>query len=218
MYLTPPKVGALRRLAGAAALVGLLATAPAAGAIELPRSLASLSPQDFASRIAVIDDPLEDGVVLSTKPAYKRDRSATGAHVGDAHLQSTIDRKTGARSWQISYDLYYAGPKKSLDVAQFRSGGELRKVSPRIAYHWQDECFESISICGQYVRVVVEIPEDTVREIAASYRAADRTPWTMRFKDANGADVTVGLAPAEAAGLLAAVQQRNVATPMAAAD
>lgn len=216
MNLKDPMVGARRRVAGAAALVGLLAAAPAAGAIELPRSLAGLSPQDFASRVTVIDDPLEDSVVLSTKPAYRRDRSVTGAHVGDAHLQAVVERKTGATSWRVSYDLYYAGPKKSLDVAQFRSGGELRRVTPRIAYHWQDECYEAISTCSQYVRVVVDIPETTVREMAGSYRAADRTPWLMRLKDRNGADVTVGLAPAEAAGLLAAVQQNNVVRPLAA--
>jgi hypothetical protein len=197
----------VRAIGALACVLGAFAVAQPASAAELPRSLAKLSPADFASRIKVENDPLEDSVIFSSQSAYKRDRMTRGAFSGDAHLRAVLDRKTGAISWQMWNDLSYSGARKSFGKVHFITKGSLHKVSPSVKENWIDDCPESTVSCHQYLRVAFELPEDTIREIADAYRPGNRTSWKMRFKDDNGHDVTAGLAPAEAAGLISVVER-----------
>ncbi|MBO9519153.1 MAG: hypothetical protein J7493_13895 [Porphyrobacter sp.] len=192
------------------AIVGPLTLAtPATARERLPSSLAQLSPNDFASRVRIIDDPLEPVIILSSQDGYKRSRSIGGARADDVYLQALINRETGQVSWQVWHELSMTSERK-LDSVEYRGdSGTLQKSGFLAMEDWLDQCppTDGIGSCNHVVRIAFELPDRTLREIADAYRPGERTGWLLRFKEINGQDITSGLAPAEAAGLILALEK-----------
>ncbi len=187
-----------------AALVCAAAPQAASAYDRLPDPLASLTPADFAQDIQVLDDPLEPMTILSTRDGYTRGRSIEGAHASDVHLRVLVDRASGRTVWQVWHELVTTSGHKHVTAVHYRAGGE---PAPLALDHWLDQCppTDGIGSCNQVTRIGFALPEHAVREMAAAYAAGSREPWRLRFKDASGHDVTGGLAPAEAAGLVQAL-------------
>ena len=197
------------RAAIALALSLAALASPAAAYDRLPRALAAMSPSDFAARVRATEDTSTH--IFSTSEAYRRGRSIAGAYADDVHLRALVDRRTGRVTWQVWHDLAYVGARKTVWAVSYASAGETRRSQPIHLDHWPDRCppTDGVGMCNEAMRVAFELPEQTVREIAAAYRPGARTPWMLHFQDENGRDVTGGLAPAEAAGLLQAVDARR---------
>lgn len=191
------------------AALTLATAAPALAYEQLPERLARLTPADFASKVEVADDPEAQAVVFSTREGYTRERALRGAHANDVHLRAVVDRRTGAVSWQVWHKLVYTGGKREIVSVHYTAGGAPRQSAVTEARHGLTQCppTDGIGTCNLELGFAFELPEQTVREIARSYRPGERKPWQLRFKDANGRDVTGGLAPAEAAGLIHAVEE-----------
>lgn len=180
---------------------------PAFASAELPRGLARLSPTDFAGDVRIDNDP-QNRIVLSTRDGYTRTRAVRGALADDVHLRAAIDRSTGRTSWQVWHDLAYVGGQRDLLAVHYRAGAATRTIMPLHVEHRPDRCpaTDQVGACGRSVRVAFEVPEQTIREIARAYRPGARAPWPVRFEDTQGRAMTGGLAPAEVAGLLQAVE------------
>lgn len=191
----------------AAAALGSTA-ANATTTMHLPQSLARISPADFASRTTINDDRLEDIVVLSTQRSTRTEGPAKGAWIDDGHLRVIVDRVTGKASWQVWHDLAYIGPGKQVSSVHYLVDSKLLRTQPSVVEHWLDQCpaTDMPGQCNQLTRIVFELPEEHVRQIARSHNVGSRHPWMMRFKDRNGESVTVGFAPAELAGLVQAYE------------
>jgi len=194
-----------------AACAALLLAAPAlAGAAEqLPRGLARLSPDDFARSVAVADGPLVPHIVLSTQSGYKGGQSMSGAYADDVHLKALIDRQSGRVSWQVWHDLINFHGKGEVAAIDYLAAGAPRSSAPVKVERWQEMCSagDTTAPCHPYMRVVFEVPETVVQEMAAAYRAGSREPWRLRFRDGKGRDMAGGVAPAEAVGLLRSVDE-----------
>lgn len=197
------------RLALQAVAICSMAATPAIASERLPSTLAQLTPGDFASKVRIIDDPLEPAVVLSSQDAYKRARSVNGARARDIHLQAVVDRASGRVSWRVWHELSMPHGRKLGSVEYASGGGGLEQSSFLTLESWLDQCppTDGIGSCNHVVRVAFELPDHAVREIAAAYRPGERTAWHLRFKEADGRDITSGLAPAEAAGLILALER-----------
>lgn len=195
-------------LAVPAAALLMAAAQPAAAYDRLPAGLARLSPADFASQVRVIDNPRDPRIILSTFDGYTRSRSLRGARADDVHLRALVDRKTGRVSWQVWHELVYVSGPRDFTAVQYLTDGRRHQSNALLVEHGLEGCppTDGIGSCNQSMRVAFELPERTVREIAAGYRPGARDPWRVRFKDASGRDVTGGLAPAEAAGLITALE------------
>lgn len=182
----------------------------------LPRSLANLSPDDFASRVLVHDHASGDTVVLSTQRAHKGGQSLSGAFADDVHLRALMDRRSGAVTWQVWHSLTSYARDARVDHIAYRASQGSEKIAPSSLDHWEDTCSpgDASMICGFYMRVVFELPEAVVQEIAGSYVPNSRQPWPVRFSDETGKHIVGGLAPAEAAGLLKAVRARQGSTTL----
>lgn len=192
------------KLAILAIAAPLIPAAPALAYERLPTGLAQLSPADFASKVQIIDDPVEPAIVLSTRDGYKRSRSIKGARAEDVYLQALVNRKTGAVTWRIWHELSM-GNQRKISSVQYQSGGRKLEQDEFLSMeNWLDQCppTDGIGSCSHFVRVAFELPDQTIREIADAYRPGERTPWRLRFKEANGRDILSGIAPAEAAGLI----------------
>lgn len=184
---------------------GLMAVpAQATVSLKLPSGLAQLSPSEIASKTSVEDDPLEEIVVFSTRKASGREGPARGGYVEDGHARAIVNRATGTAAWQIWHDLAYGGARKEIDAVNYLVGGEIQRAKPITLEHWLDQCpaTDAPGQCNQLTRVVFEITEEQIREVAGSHQPGSREPWLMRFKDRNGESVTVGFASGELAGLL----------------
>ncbi|HKT85909.1 MAG TPA: hypothetical protein VJQ77_07490 [Novosphingobium sp.] len=193
-----------------AALLAFGCSSPAAAYDKLPRGLAKLTPADVVQRIRIEDDQLEPHVVVSTKAAWDSERRIEGAHASDVHLRALIDRESGAPRWQVWHDLVYEGEPGEIAGVNYHVDGRLEQAELAVAEHRYDDCpsVDAMPIaCTRYTRFVFEIPGDVIRQIAASYRPESREPWRLRFRDESGRSITGGLAPAEAAGLVQAVEQ-----------
>ncbi|MDB5724231.1 MAG: hypothetical protein JWQ16_985 [Novosphingobium sp.] len=184
-----------------------LAAPAVAHAGDLPRSLAALSPTEFAGSVQIADDPAKAAVVLSTQEGYSRGRGVKGAHASDIHLRALVDRASGRVRWQVWHDLVTVRGHQGITAIHYSVNGEPRTAQPLETEHGLDDCppADGLGMCNRFTRVGFELPESAVREVAASYDHGSRRPWRIRFEDASGRDVTSGLAPAEAAGLIKAL-------------
>lgn len=185
--------------------IALCAATPAAAYEALPAGLAKLSPADFSADARVEDN--RSTITVSTQAGYTRTRSLKGALADDVHLRAVIDRGTGKVSWQVWHDLAYVGGRKEVETVRYLTGGGAREVRPFSIEYRPDRCppTDAPGHCGETVTVGFELTEAEVREIAADYAPGSRAPWRLTFKVAGGHDVAGGLAPAEAAGILTAV-------------
>lgn len=197
------------RLAFLAVVIPLIAAAPAIARERLPSGLAQLSPNDFASRVRIVDDPRKSMIVLSSRDGYTRSRSIGGARADDVYLEALIDRETGHVSWQVWHELSTGGQRKLGSVEYTDAGGRVEQSGFLAMESRLDQCppTDGVGSCNHVVRVAFELPDRTIREIAGTYRPGERTSWPVRFREAGGRDITSGLAPAEAAGLLLALER-----------
>lgn len=176
---------------------------------ELPQGLAKLSPANVVDRIRIEDEMLDPYIVVSTKKAWDRGRRIDGGHASDVHLRALVDRDSGAVRWQVWHELSYTGGAREITDVTYLAGGHPRQTDFVLAEQWNDcPSVDALKVhCDRYERFVFEIPGRIVKEIAASYKPGDRSPWRMRFNDKSGRSITGGLAPAEVAGLVQAVEQ-----------
>ncbi len=189
--------------------VAALAAAPAYAAVgdKLPTGLAKLSPGQIADRVQVVDDPLEEHVVFSTKGVFRNSGVKDDVAVHDGFLEARKTRAGGEVVWRVRHDLTYSGARRDVKLVHVNTPDGLLKIAPSVVRRWSEDCGDVAVACSQHLSVEFDLPETAVRHIAAAWRPGDRTPWRVRFKDARGQDVTVGLAPVEVAGLVDAVDR-----------
>lgn len=196
---------------GAAVLslvVGVGAAQAGVGDKLIHSALARMSPESIAERIEVRDDPLEDHVLFSTKPVFRKGGFTGGVAVHDGFIKASKPRDgaAGGVSWRVSHDLTYFGARRDVTQVNIRSAEGLLKIAPAAVRRWSEDCgADATAACGQHMTVEFEAPEKVIRDIAAAYRPGDRTPWRVRFKDDHGEGLTIGIAPAEVAALVKTV-------------
>jgi hypothetical protein len=194
------------RIAMTALLIG--APAVALANVELPNKVYGLTPERVRAAALVEDDALEHATTISTKPAYDRfNRSLETVALADNHLRAVIDRRTGATRYEVHQFTRYWGPRRDYSLAHYESVDGLKTVKPLHSRDGTDTCpnEETNGLCSFSKNVAFEVDEATIRRLAASYTPGAKTSWAFKLKDSAGGDVRDALVPAEAAGLLQAV-------------
>lgn len=172
----------------------LIATSlqPAHGATALEKNtarMAAMSAGDFRNAVAIQDDSMETVAVITTKSAYKSKGEA------DTWMMAGIDKQTGRTVYQLVGFTHYIGGWR------FYSRGTYARPSGPVSGQLRtqrrvDNCYVS---CQFEETVSIDIPETTLREIAADPRM-----WRMRFQG-QGAVWDDAMNPAEVAALLETV-------------
>jgi hypothetical protein len=197
------------QLAMAALALGLfggLAPAQAAPA-QLPIRVAALPADHFTRAVTVNDDQLEPYVSFSSQGSHKARQSLGAGTEGDLHLTAQLNRDSGAVSYRVWHEITNTDAPRELTGVHYRAGGKVAQSNLSVARHWESNCVpkETGGQCDQRIRVAFDLPEQVVREIAANHSQGSRQGWAFRYKDAHGSDLNGVLAPAEAAGLMRAV-------------
>lgn len=185
----------------------LLGSGAAQAKVKLPESLARMTPTDFRERAELIDDRLAPHLVVSTRPAHEKGLALKGAFADDMHLRAMIDRNTGQVSWRVSQRLIHFRPRLELAAVTYSAGSTPVSTQAFTARQWREHCTggDYEGACFDYMQVEFDVPEQVLRQIAQAYSAGSREAWPLRFDAVSGKGVTSGIAPAEAAGLLQAV-------------
>ncbi|TKD51520.1 hypothetical protein [Sphingomonas baiyangensis] len=165
---------------------------------------AFLTPEGVAKIVDVADDDLEPAATLSTERVFVFKGGLTDRVRADTFFRAIVGKQTGATVYQLYARLRYSGEMRRFTVANYDDGGQPTGV-PLIVADRRVECL--YGNCGGIEDVAFTVPEETMRALAM--RAAERPvqPWRVRFKAENGQDWTDDIAPAEAAGLLIAVDR-----------
>lgn len=198
-------------MVGLLAVPALLLSGTAQAREDLPRALATLTPQDFAARAEVVDDPAEPHVVASTRKAWPRGygRSPSGGvEIGDVHLRALVDRESGAVRWQLWQELTHVGAPSALTGLGFHDGTEPVEAALARAERRPERCPAQDALhtsCTVRVHYMFDLPAEAMTRVAESYAPGSRTPLRLAFSDAAGRTHEVALAPAEVAGLAAVV-------------
>jgi hypothetical protein len=200
----------------AAALVAALPTMALAG-VSYPKSLLRLTPDAVRAATTVQDDPLEHDATFSTEKAHREGWLLLKPDGHDNHLRAVVDKQTGRTRYEVRTKLRYWGTQRDYRSAHYATDGGLQKADLTLTRHGQEFCSTNDLnfACPLTKTIAFEVDESVIRAIAARYGAATQQPWGFKLKDDTGYDVTSGIVPAEAAGLLQAVDgyRRRTANP-----
>jgi len=183
----------------------LIAGAPAFARPD--KRLAAMTPERFQAAAVTDEDPLEFETVISTERGHRRDRAAKGTIDSHVHLQAAIDRKSGATRYEVRQELRYFGPRRAYHAVNFAAEDGVAQTPLAIARHGADMC-PNAEINGECVltkTIAFPVEESLLRQLAARYGSDPAAGWRFKLKDRTGRDIDGGIVPAEAAGLLLAV-------------
>lgn len=214
---------AMMKILGAAGAVLVLAQpalaqpALAETGPQLPRGLAALTPQEAGARVTGGPSGGGSQVILSTEAVFRGGQSLRGAWAPAVHLTAAVDQATGAARWQVWHEIVNFPGKGRVEQVRYAAGGTAATGLPARVERWHDVCplGDSAAPCHANMRVVVDLPEAALREIAAMWQPRSRTGWPLSFVLEGGRELTGAIAPAEAAGLVAAVDALRAGRPAA---
>lgn len=165
---------------------------------------AALTPDHFDRTSLLKDDDLETTASINTEAGYKFRGGFTDVIRSNTFLRALINKRTGATIYQVYANLDYTLEWRDFESINFETtDGPVAQPLTKIAHNVK--C--TSGVCLYTEDIGFELPESFLRQLAD--RAADRPvrPWRFRFKSQKGIDWTDDMAPAEAAGLLLAVQR-----------
>jgi hypothetical protein len=196
----------------AAAVPGIALANP-----QLPGKLLAMSPEAFQSATTVLDDPLEFHATFSTQKAHREGWSLFSPEGHDNHLRAIVDKRTGETKYEVRTKVRYYGSQRAYSTAHFATPAGLQAAPLTLERDGHDPCATNDNNnnfnCALTKTIAFELDEAAVRAIAAQYKAGGQQPWAFKLKDDNGADIRTALAPAEAAGLLRAVDSYRAGKP-----
>lgn len=165
---------------------------------------ADLTPEHFAKTATISGDELDVAVTIDTAAGYKFKHRFTDPVRSEVLLRAMISRQTGATTYQV-----YARIAYSLEQRFFQNATYVTAegpVSARLTIIDHDIICQ-YGTCVFTDIMVFDIPERTLRNIAARADERPVKPWRFRYQSGVGLDWTDDIAPAEAAGLLMAVDR-----------
>lgn len=162
--------------------------------------LFALTPADF--QLTARDRADGSSVTIDTERGFVESHGLMAADSNDNYLRAVIDKPSGKLRFQAVQIVSYSGGWRYFHTAGFEGGStKLEIITREVA-----GCYGSrSSSCTLREVVAFDIPEPVLRALAATWRPRGRTIWSYRLTATANADFTGSLAPAEAAGLLRAV-------------
>ncbi|WBO23768.1 hypothetical protein [Sphingomonas abietis] len=192
-----------------AAIPAIAMPAIAQAETRAPKSLLAMSPDAFRTATTVKDDPLEFHATLSTEKAHREGWKILSPYGHDNHLRAIVDKQSGAVRYEVRQSLRYWGTQRDYRTAHYMTDQGLRQVALSEARHGQDVCptTENNLECPLSKTMAFGVDEAVLRAVAARYQPGAGDGLAFRLKDATGHDISSGIVPAEAAGLLQAVDR-----------
>ncbi len=191
----------MKRALLSALLATMLAVPASAYVPTAEDKLFALTPADFQQTA----HDREDGatVTIDTERGFVESHGLMAGDSNDNYLRAVIDKATGKTRYQLVQTVRYRGGWRYFHTAELEGGSAKLDIAAREVAG----CYGSkTSSCLLREEVSFDIPEASLRTLAATWRPRSRTSWPYRLKATANEDFTGSIAPAEAAGLLRAVE------------
>ena len=195
-------------MAALAATVGLGAGLGTANAKD--PALLSLPMEHFRDTATVKQEPQGDAVI-STEKGFAEHTGPLRMVWSDEFLSSTIDQKTGQRTFRVNAWVIYSGGWRSYESASYEAADGPKSVPVIKVGREAANC--AVGDCTYTERMAFPIDEELLRRLAAEYTPGKPVIWTYRFVAKSGPDFAGGFSNAEIAGLLAKVDDFTHALP-----
>lgn len=166
------------------------------------RQLQALTPQSVLESITIEDDELERIATITTENAWSSKGKFTDRVRSDNLLRAFVNKTTGNVIYQLYQSVSYNNEWRNFQTANYSTSQGLAAAD---LVTIDKEVVACYSMCSYREVVGFDLPTEVVEEIAAQYSPGNSPLWRYRLKG-NGLDWEDRIAPAEAAGLLMAVE------------
>jgi hypothetical protein len=186
------------------------------GGDKAVRQLSALTPDNVAERVTLKDDDLEAQAVFTTEPIYKEKGGLLGGVANDSFLRAFVDKRTGQVSWQVYIIINYsASAWQFYEVANYQTSQGVTQVPVTIIDRDVYDC-TSYGTCSYTEQLGFDLTDEVVRALAKLYLPGGKLGiWRFRLEGHGGGDFTDGIAAAEVAGLVNAVDRWRSIHPAA---
>ena len=169
---------------------------------ELAR-MQSLTPDHFRQTATIVDDALEPIATITTDRGFSSRGRFTDRVRSDNFFRAQVDKANGGSLFQLYAEVCYNFEWRNFFSASVLLGGHPKAIPLTIIDRKVVTC--AAGFCSYRETVAIPLTESDVQEIAAGWNAAGSRPWPYRLKATSGIDFEDAVMPAEAAGILAAV-------------
>lgn len=163
----------------------------------------ALTAERVADLVSVNDDPMNLEVSMSTSLAFISNGAFTDRVRSDNFFRAFIDRKTGEAKYQLYQEIVYAGAMRRFDHANVMMPDGLRSWDLTVIAREVGSC--QYGICVDTETVAIKLAEADMLAIAGLQSSSPQALLAVRYKSHTGLDWNDEIAPAEATGLLMAV-------------
>ncbi len=176
--------------------------------------IGAITPADFRQSATVADDQLEPVATIATAKGFSSYGRFTDRVKSDNFFRAMIDKGSGTTIYQLYTEVTYNFAWRNFSSASVMIGGRPQSLSLTVISREMVTC--AYGSCAYRETVAIPLTEAQLREIATAGSAGPIRLWPYRLKAQNGVDFEDAAIPAEAAGLLLAVEtyrQRIGLTP-----
>jgi hypothetical protein len=195
----------LRRLSLAAAAILAVSSARADSDEDNRAAMLALTPQGVCDLVQVKDDDLDTIATFSSSNAFHLKHGFFSDSDFHPFLRAFIDKRSGATTFQVyEHTLYSDTSWRFYNSATYATAAGPVASAVTVIDREVNSC-DAYGECSYTEDIAFDVPEATLRAIAASYTPNTLNLWLFKFGAHSGDDLKDGLMPAEVAGLLMAV-------------
>lgn len=178
----------------------LVAGSPAGAAQQ---KLFALTPEHFAVKVRTKDDALETKASFDTREGWREQPS-------DVFLRAYVDKQTGEVEYQLYASVSTRGDWQFYDRINYQAPDRTVQEGKLIRVGSDVSCgaVRYGGRCTVYEDGIFIVDESLLRTLAGLYAPGREVAWQFKLKGRyQDGDYLNGIAPAEAAGLLAVVDR-----------
>jgi hypothetical protein len=192
-----------------AVMIGATAAPGVSRADQLHEALA-LTPEHFRDTTTLKDDDLSVSATIDTSQGFQEKHGLLRVVWDDNFLRGFIDKKTGKLTAQVYQRMFYAGPWRFYERADYETpdgpvSEPLTIISRDVA-----SC-TTYGGCSEIEQFGFTVPEALLRTYAARYTPGGRAGWRFKYEAKNAEDWHSGLMSSEIKGFLMAVDAYRAA-------
>ncbi|OQW93885.1 MAG: hypothetical protein BWK79_08795 [Beggiatoa sp. IS2] len=169
--------------------------------------------ENFFKNAVVITEDIGNSVIFSTINGFQRRQGEQGTVWDDNFLRGFIDKRTGAKIFQVYNVIYYGGSGtqsgwKHFAQASYLTAEGVRRLTPTNSITEHEDC-APLAVYGSCVyseQVVFKVDEIFLKTVADSYALDSKIQWPYQLIPTNGNSYEDSMAAAEVAGLLSRME------------
>jgi hypothetical protein len=178
--------------------------------------LLSLSMEHFRDTATVLDNAQDAVATITTQNGFSEKRGPMRAVWNDEYLVGTIDKKTGAKLFQVYVWITYVGGERAYRNVSFQTPSGPKSVAATVLETKKEYCL--VGDCTYTERLTFPVDEDLLRKLADERSTATPTLWPFHVTAKSGPAYSRGLSTAEIAGFLARVDSYPASLPVVVAS